>query len=497
MLLLGAGIGYYLRVIVALGKRRSIEIDIKQMMVAAREEAQKISDEAKKASEEKLATLKEEEKKKEQEFKETEKRLIKKDEFLDARQMEVNKEAEDIKLKVEEIKKIQEKILRVEEEKGIELERVANLYAEEAKAELLRDIEKKYEEDLVIRIQKLESANEEKLDRRAKDILATSIQRLASSTASELMTTVVSIPNNEIKGKIIGKEGRNIRAFERAAGVELIVDDTPGSIIISSFDPVRRQVARLALENLILDGRIQPAKIEELVEKAKEEINKIIKEKGEQAVYECGIFNFDPRIVAIIGRLYFRTSYGQNVLQHSIEMAHIAGMIAEELGADVAIAKAGALVHDIGKALDHEVQGTHVEIGIRILQKFGADERIITAMKSHHEDYPYETIEAIIVQTADAISGGRPGARRDSVENYLKRLQELETLVNSFPAVEKSYALQAGREIRIFVTPEKITDAEAKLMARDIAIKIEQELKYPGEIKVTLIRETRVIEYAR
>ena len=497
MLLLGAGIGYYLRVIVALGKRRSIEIDIKQMMVAAREEAQKISDEAKKASEEKLATLKEEEKKKEQEFKETEKRLIKKDEFLDARQMEVNKEAEDIKLKVEEIKKIQEKILRVEEEKGIELERVANLSAEEAKAELLRDIEKKYEEDLVIRIQKLESANEEKLDRRAKDILATSIQRLASSTASELMTTVVSIPNNEIKGKIIGKEGRNIRAFERAAGVELIVDDTPGSIIISSFDPVRRQVARLALENLILDGRIQPAKIEELVEKAKEEINKIIKEKGEQAVYECGIFNFDPRIVAIIGRLYFRTSYGQNVLQHSIEMAHIAGMIAEELGADVAIAKAGALVHDIGKALDHEVQGTHVEIGIRILQKFGADERIITAMKSHHEDYPYETIEAIIVQTADAISGGRPGARRDSVENYLKRLQELETLVNSFPAVEKSYALQAGREIRIFVTPEKITDAEAKLMARDIAIKIEQELKYPGEIKVTLIRETRVIEYAR
>ena len=233
------------------------------------------------------------------------------------------------------------------------------------------------------------------------------------------------------------------------------------------------------------------------MEKAKEEINKIIKEKGEQAVYECGIFNFDPRIVAIIGRLYFRTSYGQNVLQHSIEMAHIAGMLAEELGADVAIAKAGALVHDIGKALDHEVQGTHIEIGIRILQKFGADERIITAMKSHHEDYPYETVEAIIVQTADAISGGRPGARRDSVENYLKRLQELEALVNAFEGVEKSYALQAGREIRIFVTPEKISDAEAKLMARDIALKIEQELKYPGEIKVTMIRETRIIEYAR
>ena len=496
-LLLGVGIGYYLRLIIALGKKRSIEIDIKQMMVAAREEAQEITDKAKKESEEKLTELKEEEKKKEHEFKETEKRLIKKDEFLDARQVEVDKEVENIKVKVEEVKKIQEKVLKIEEEKRGELERVAKLSEGEAKEELLKDIEKKYEEDILVRIQKLENTNSEKLDRRAKDILATSIQRLASSTASELMTTVVSIPNNEIKGKIIGKEGRNIRAFERASGVELIVDDTPGSIVISSFDPIRRQVARLALENLILDGRIQPAKIEELVEKAKEEINKIIKEKGEQAVYECGIFNFDPRIVAIIGRLYFRTSYGQNVLQHSIEMTHIAGMLAEELGADVAIAKAGALVHDIGKALDHEVQGTHIEIGMRILQKFGADERIITAMKSHHEDYPYETIESIIVQTADSISGGRPGARRDSVENYLKRLQELEALVNTFPAVEKSYALQAGREIRIFVTPEKISDAESKLMARDIALKIEQELKYPGEIKVTMIRETRIIEYAR
>lgn len=496
-LLLGIGIGYYLRLIIALGKRRSIEIDIKQMRVAAKEEAQKIIGEAKKISETKLAELREEEKEKEHEFKETEKRLIKKDEFLDTRQVELNKELEDVKVEIEEIKKIKEKISEVEEEKKIELERVGKLTEIEAKEELLKDVEKKYEEDILVRIQKLENTNEEKLDRRAKDILATSIQRLASSTASELMTTVVSIPNNEIKGKIIGKEGRNIRAFERVSGVELIVDDTPGSIIISSFDPIRRQVARLALENLILDGRIQPAKIEELVEKAKEEINKIIKEKGEQAVYECGIFNFDPRIIAIIGRLYFRTSYGQNVLQHSIEMAHIAGMIAEELGADVAIAKAGALVHDIGKALDHEVQGTHVEIGMRILQKFGADEKIITAMKSHHEDHPYETIESVIVQTADSISGGRPGARRDSVENYLKRLQELEALVNAFPSVEKSYALQAGREIRIFVTPEKISDSEVKLMARDIAIKIEQELKYPGEIKVTLIRETRIIEYAR
>ncbi len=497
LLVVGAALGYYLRVIVALGKRRSIEIDIKQMTMAAKEEAQKITEEAKREAEEKLEALKGEERKKEAGFKETEKRLIKKDEFLDARQGEIDKEMEAIKVRVEEVKRVQEKISKVEEEKRAELERVAKLSEVDAKEELMREIEKKNEEDLMVKMVKLEQSSEEKLDRRAKDILATSIQRLASSTASELMTTVVTIPNNEIKGKIIGKEGRNIRAFERTAGVELIVDDTPGSIVISSFDPIRRQVARLALENLILDGRIQPAKIEELVEKAREEINKIIKEKGEQAVYECGIFNFDPRIVAILGRLYFRTSYGQNVLQHSVEMAHIAGMLAEELGADVAIAKAGALVHDIGKALDHEVQGTHVEIGIRILQKFGADEKIITAMKSHHEDYPYESIESVIVQTADAISGGRPGARRDSVENYLKRLQELEALVNAYPGVEKSYALQAGREIRIFVTPEKISDVEAKIMARDVAEKIEQELKYPGEIKVTLIRETRVIEYAR
>jgi ribonuclease Y len=349
----------------------------------------------------------------------------------------------------------------------------------------------------LVRMQKFESANEEKLDLKAKQILTTSIHRLGNSVANDVLATTVSIPSDDIKGKIIGKEGRNIKAFERAAGVEVIVDDTPGSILISSFDPVRRQIARVALENLITDGRIQPVKIEEMVEKAKLEINKIIKEKGEQAVYECGIFGLDPRIISIIGRLHFRTSYGQNVLQHSIEMAHIAGMIAAELGANVAVAKAGALVHDIGKAVDHEVQGTHVEIGRRILQKFGADEAIIKAMQAHHEEYPYETVESIIVQVADAISGGRPGARRDSVENYLRRLQDLETIANSFPGVEKTFALQAGREVRVFVTPEKVTDLEAKKIAREIAVRIEKELKYPGEIKVNVIRESRTIEYAR
>ncbi len=358
-------------------------------------------------------------------------------------------------------------------------------------------IEKEYEEDLLIRIQKLENANQEALERRAREILSLSIQRLAASTAPDVMMTAVSIPSDEIKGKIIGKEGRNIKAFERASGVEVIVDDTPNAIVISSFDPVRRQIARLALENLIMDGRIQPAKIEEEVEKAKSEINKIMKEKGEAACYECGIFNFEPRLVAIVGRLYFRTSYGQNVLQHSIEMAHIAGMIAEELGADVYVAKAGALVHDIGKALDHEVQGTHVNIGMRILEKFGADPRIITAMKSHHDEYPYESVEAHIVQTADAISGGRPGARRDTVENYLKCLQDIENISNSFAGVEKTYALSAEREVRAFVYPDKVSDIETKELAKNIAHRIEGELKYPGEIRVIVVRESRVVEYAR
>lgn len=496
-LAVGLILGYYLRLIISLGKKGSMELEIKQMMISAKEEAGKIVEEAKKKAEEKLNELRQEEKEKEEEYKKTEDRFIKKEALLDARQVEIDKEVENIKNKVEEIKKIREKVEGIEKEKILELEKLAHLTETEAKEELYKVVERQYEEDVLVRMQKLEVASGEKLERRAKDILATSIQRLASSTAAEIMTTSVAIPSDDIKGKIIGKEGRNIRAFERASGVELIVDDTPGSIIISSFDPIRRQVARLALENLILDGRIQPAKIEDVVKKAQEEINRIIKEKGEQAAYECGIFNLDPRILAVVGRLYFRTSYGQNVLQHSIEMAHISRMLAEELGADPNIAAAGALIHDIGKALDHEVQGTHIEIGIRILQKFGADKRIIDAMKSHHDDYPHESLESIIVTTADAISGGRPGARRDTVENYLKRLADLEAIANSFGGIEKSYALQAGREIRIFVKPEEISDIDAKKLAREVALRVENELKYPGEIKVTVIRENRVIEYAR
>lgn len=493
----GTGLGYFLRLIISLGKKGSIELEVKQLLVQAKEEAQKIIADAKNKELEVHEEVKKIEKEKETEWKRTEERLIKKEGFLDERQHDIDKEVENLKKKIEEVRDAKEKVDALEAEKTTALEKIGRLSQEEARESLMEDARKRYEEDLLIRLQKLERENTEKLEHRAKEILVTSIQRYAGSVVHEIMTTSVPIQSDEIKGKIIGKEGRNIKAFERAAGVELIVDETPGAIIISAHDPVRRQIARFALESLILDGRIQPAKIEEEVEKAKGEINKIIKQKGEEAVYECGIFNFDPRLVAIVGRLFFRTSYGQNVLQHSVEMSHIAGMIAEELGADPYIAKAGALVHDIGKALDHEVQGTHVNIGMRILEKFGADPRIITAMRSHHDEYPYESLEAYIVQAADAISGGRPGARRDSVENYIKRLQDIENISNSFAGVEKTYALSAGREVRTFVFPDKVTDIEAKELARNIALRIEGELKYPGEIKVIVIRESRVIEYAR
>lgn len=496
-LIIGISFGYFLRWIVSMGKRGSMELKIKQMMLEARDEAKKIVAEAEKKAEDILESGRKEIRERESQLNKTEDRLIKKEEFIDQRQIELNKEEDQIKEKIAEAERIREEAKTLDQQKVEELEKLSDLSKDEAKQELLEQIEKNAEEDLLVRMHKLDNTGAEKLEKRAREILTDAIHRLGNFIASDVMSTTITIPSDEIKGKVIGKEGRNIRAFERAAGVEIIVDDTPGSITISSFDPVRRQVARIALENLIMDGRIQPAKIEEAVENAQKEINRIIKEKGEQAVYECGVYNLDPKLVSLLGRLYFRTSYGQNVLQHSVEMAHIAGMIAEELGADVSVAKAGAILHDIGKAVDHEVAGTHVQIGRRILQKFNVNEDIIKAMQAHHEEYPFETVESVIVQVADSISGSRPGARRDTVENYLKRLKELESIANSFEGIERSFALQAGREVRVFVTPDKISDLEAKKMAREIALKIEQELKYPGEVKINVIREYRVTEYAR
>ena len=496
-LVAGAAAGYFLRQIIAQQRKDTLELKAKQILLDAKESAQKTLDDAKSRAEKVSEEARREQKEQEKELRKIEERLAHKDEVLEKKSAELDKETQNLQEKFEKVKSMKEQLEVIETQKREELAKVAGLTEEDAKTQIIEEVEKKHSNDILAPIQKIEQFGLETLEKKARDILASIIHRVASSTASEVTVTSLTIPSDDLKGKIIGKEGRNIRAFERAAGVELIVDDTPGVIIISSFDPVRRQIAKVALENLILDGRIQPARIEEMVDKAKVEIEKIIKEAGEKAAYEVGILDIDSRLLMLVGRLRFRTSYGQNVLQHSVEMAHISGMLASELKADVGIAKKGALLHDIGKAVDHEIQGTHVEIGRRILQKFNVDHRVIQAMQSHHEEYPYETLESIIVQTADAISASRPGARRDSVENYLKRLEDLEGIANSFPVVEKSYAIQAGREIRIFVTPDKISDLEAKKLARDIADRVESELKYPGEIKVNVIRELRAIEYAR
>lgn len=495
--LAGIAVGWFLRFIIALGKRGSMELEIKEMMLSAREKAEKITKEAERKAEEILNESKDSIKKEEERLQKTEDRLIAKEGLLDNRQIDLDAEAESQKEKYAEIEKIRAELENKNEEMIEELQKVSGMSRNEARDIILKQLEKDYAEDLIVRLQKLEMANKEKLEAKAKEILATAIQRLGTTTPADLFSSVVDLPSDEVKGKIIGKEGRNIKTFERLTGVEVIVDDTPAVITLSSFDPVRREIAKIALQSLIADGRIQPAKIEQSIQKAKDEITQTIKKQGEKAAYECGVFNLDPKLLMILGRLHYRTSYGQNVLQHSVEMAHLAGMIAEEIGADVKIAKAGALLHDIGKAVDHEIAGSHLEIGRRILQKFGVDERVIKAMQSHHEDYPFETLESIIVYVTDSISGGRPGARRDNAENYIKRLEDLEAIADSFDGVNKSYALQAGREIRVFVKPDEISDFEASKLAKEIAKKIENELKYPGEIKITVIRENKITEYAR
>ncbi len=497
MLLAGGIIGYSVRAVIFILRKNNLELSVSERLMHAKEQAQKLVDEAQEKIENAWNEFRSTEKQKEQDYKNTEDRLIKKESLLDLRQQELDSRAKTIEQKLLSAEALSAQAQSLVEERISALEELSNFSQEDARNALIIDTQKKYEEDFAVRVNKLENTLTDSLKDRAKEILMTAIQRLAVPTTNALTTASVAIPNDEIKGKIIGKEGRNIRAFERASGVELLIDESPGFIVVSCFDPVRRAIATNALEALIKDGRIQPARIEEELENSKNTIHEIMKERGAAAVYECGIFNLDPRVVAVLGRLHYRSSYGQNVLQHSIEMAHVAGILATELGADAYIAKAGALVHDIGKALDHEFEGTHVEIGVKMLRRFGTDERIISAMKSHHDDCPHESLEAVIVQTADMISGSRPGARRDSAEMYLKRLAELESLASSFDGVEKAYVLQAGREIRIFVHPQAISDMEARNLARNIAVNIERDIRYPGQIKVTIIRETRVIDYAR
>lgn len=495
--LFGIAIGYFLRWLVSLGQKGSVELEIKQMLLEAREEAKNVINVAEEKAEALEGELREDFRKKEETLLVKDRRIVEKESYLDRRQADLDREAERLKEQAHEVRTLRERAEALIGERERALEQVALLSEDEAKEELFEAFQKNHEGDILARLQKLDISGKERLEAKARDILVSAIHRLGNSVHAEVLSTSVPLPSDDLKGKIIGKEGRNIRAFERATGVDVLVDDTPGMITLSSFDPVRRQVARSALEHLISDQRIQPARIEEVVAKAKEEVNRTMKDKAEAAAYEVGLHDLDPRLMPLLGRLHFRTSYGQNVLQHSVEMAHIAGMLATELGADPQVAKAGALLHDIGKAVDHEVEGTHVEIGRRILEKFSVDTRIIQAMQSHHEEYPYETIESVLVQVADAVSGGRPGARRDTVERYLERLHDLEAIATSFEGVGKAYAIQAGREVRIFVEPEKVSDLEARELARSIAQRIQNELKYPGEIKVNVIRETRTIEVAR
>ncbi|MFH2014103.1 MAG: ribonuclease Y [Patescibacteria group bacterium] len=496
-LVLGSVLGYFARQSIAKRQAHTAEAKIDRLVGEAKANAQEIILKAKDKAVKALDELKREESRREQEARNIREHLQKKEESLDVRITKLETEEKELREKAEKVKLIKTELERLKDNEIKELEKISKLSEDQAKKEILRLIEDKNKEEIFARIQKLEKHGKEELEKKGQDIMVSAMQRFASSQTAEATTTSVNLPNDDIKGKIIGKEGRNIRTLERLTGVEVIIDDTPETILISGFDPVRRYIAKAALEKLISDGRIQPARIEEIVEKTKQEVDKKIKEAGEAAVYDVSIVGLDERLVHLLGRLTFRTSFGQNVLLHSIESAHLAGMLASELGADVAVSKKAALLHDIGKAVDHEVQGSHVEIGIKILQKFNIDQSVIDAMKSHHEDYPFETLEASIVQAAEAVSAARPGARKESLENYLKRLGELEGIATSFQGVEKAYAIQAGREIRIFVDPEMIDDLKAYKLAKDIADEIEKELKYPGEIKVSVIRETRVIEYAR
>ena len=497
MLLLGVATGYYFRYLHALSKKRSLEIDIKEREVDAEKKALETIEKA----EAKAATIeqeaKQERKSQEEKLSQKETHLLKREEMLDSRQIDLDSQKELIQTKITEIKSFKAQLDERKNDIEKKLEEVAGLTQEQALEKVIARVEAEHSEDLRARVEKLDRQSDEAYEAKASNILLAAIHRVGNNIPSNVMTSHVEIPSDDLKGKVIGKEGRNVRAFERATGVDVLIDETPGYIVLSSFDPIRREIARVALEVLLKDGRIQPAKIEEAVELARKEVATIVRKMGEKAAYEAGVPNLHPDLISILGRLHFRTSYGQNVLWHSVEMAHMAAIIAEEVGADVAVARAGALLHDIGKTVSHEVAGTHVEIGIRILEKYGVDHQVVLAMRAHHEEYPYETPESIIVQVADAISGGRPGARRDSIENYVKRLTDLEAIATTLKGVDRAFAIAAGREIRVLVNPEDMTDFETHALARTIATTIEAKLRYPGEIKVHVIRETRVVSYAR
>ena len=426
-----------------------------------------------------------------------ERRLQQKEENIDRKTDAIEKKEEALSQKHEALQREQDEIKLIKRSQTEMLERISGFTADQAKAYLIQQVESEVTHETAMKIKEIEARAKDEADQRAREIVATAIQRCAADHVAEITVSVVPLPNDEMKGRIIGREGRNIRTLETLTGADLIIDDTPEAITVSCFEPVRREVARLALEKLIADGRIHPTHIEEMVEKARREVDAVIRSEGERAVLETGVRGVHPELQKLLGRLHYRTSYGQNVLQHSIEVSHLAGLMAAELGVDVVLAKRAGLLHDIGKSVDHEMEGSHVSIGVGLLKRYKENHTVINAVEAHHGDVEPQSIIAVLVQAADAISAARPGARRETLESYIKRLQKLEEIADSFKGVEKSFAIQAGRELRIMIVPEDVTDEGMTLLAREIAKKIEEELEYPGQIKVNLVRETRAVEYAK
>ncbi|HBR80645.1 MAG: Ribonuclease Y [Candidatus Uhrbacteria bacterium GW2011_GWF2_44_350] len=495
---LGMIFGYFLRRFLAHRKVKDAESRAEKLLSEAKIKQQELLLEAKEKSLKIIDEAKKEEKTRRQEVQETQKRLEKREALFDQKLLDIEDKKNKLEEKVKQIEETKKKVLELRDQESLKLQEISGLSKEQALERLFQKLDETNQEALLNRLRKLEQTTEEELERQSRKLVSLAISRFAAPQAVETTTTAVSLPSDEMKGRIIGKEGRNIKTIELLTGTEIIVDETPEMITISGFSPIRRQVAKLALEMLIKDGRIQPARIEEAISEAKKQLSIEIKKAGEEALYSLGIpvSSIDPKLISILGRLKYRTSYGQSVLQHSLEVAQLAAMMAEELGADVAICKKGGLFHDIGKAVDHDMQGAHPEIGYNIMKKFGLPEEICYQSVAHHEDHP-RTIEAALIKAADAISGARPGARKQSLEQFIQRMEELEKTASAFDGVEKVYAIQAGREVRVFIQPEKISDLESYQLAKDIAKKIESELQYPGEVKVTVIRETRVIEYAR
>jgi ribonuclease Y len=504
-LLVGAALGYFVGTFiyrkVTEAKMGSAKETVDKMLDEAGKEAESKKKEALLEAKDEIFKMRNdadrELKSRRNELNHMEQRLQQKEDSLDKKLDGIEKKEAYLQSKDNELESLREKVNKIEQEQLAELERISGLTTEQAKEKLLHDVNREVQVDMATMIREMEAEAKEQGETKAREIITEAIQRVAADHVAESTVSVVALPNEEMKGRIIGREGRNIRTLENLTGIDLIIDDTPEAVILSGFDPVRREIARIALGKLIVDGRIHPARIEEMVEKAKKEVEQKIRQEGEQAVLETGVHGLHPEIVKLLGRLHYRTSYGQNVLKHSIEVSHLAGVMAAEIGADVALAKRGGLLHDIGKALDHEVEGPHVEIGADVAKKYRESHAVTHCIMAHHGDIEVESIEAALVQAADAISAARPGARRDTLESYIKRMEKLESIANDFEGVESSFAIQAGRELRIMLKPEKVSENRAEVMVREIVKRIEAELDYPGQIKVVLIRETRVMDYAK